>query len=359
MIVKKYDVNNFNELEVIWRKLEKGEDMTVYQTYEWSNLLNKQYIKFGRLYRLICKYEYYVFYENNDPKVIVPLMIQKVNLFYRNHGIKKGVYIIGTKNYSDYLNWIYSELSEEYFNFIFDWLIYNFTKFDISFLYIKEKTKLSEYLILKKGIKKMEDTICVYVKNEYDAERYKKMISKKNRQKLRASIKKIKEKNIPYEIKEYSIINDDKLINSLVNLHIKRYIQKNGKNGIVTNCIKWIIQIIIEKWNNIIAESMRNSENSWLLVIYINNKIAGFLYGLKWKNEIDIMQVCLNTEYKRFNPVIRGMYDYIIKENVSGCKIKKFDFTCGNERYKYDLNGKNSILNNFLIEKNKYVSQEC
>lgn len=352
MIVEKYDATKFLSMKRIWKSLENGEDMSVYQTYEWNNLLNKQYLNYSKLYRLICKYEYYVFYDNNEPRVILPLMIKKVNLTLKGHGIRKGVYIIGSNNYSDYLNWIYCELKNEYFDFIINWLNNNFIDYDISFLCIKEETKLNKQLITKKGIKKIEDTISVYVKNENDPEEYNKKLSKNTRKNLRKAINRIHKKNVIYEIKELSMVEDNVLIKSLINLHIKRYIQKNSDNNKMINYIKWIKEIILEKRNNIVSESMKNLNNSWLLVIYLNNEIGGYLYGLKWRDEINIMQVCVNTKYGFFTPVIRGVYDYIIQINTKSDRdIDKLDFTRGNERYKYELNGKNRILHNFLMKK--------
>ena len=39
-----YDIKSFSKLEYIWKDLERGKDMTCFQTYSWYKMLNECYV---------------------------------------------------------------------------------------------------------------------------------------------------------------------------------------------------------------------------------------------------------------------------------------------------------------------------
>ncbi len=103
-----------------------------------------------------------------------------------------------------------------------------------------------------------------------------------------------------------------------------------------------------EKNNNIISESMKVMDNSCLVICYLNNDIAGYLYGLIDRDTIRIMQNCVKEDYKFYSPMFRGAYDFILMQ-YDNDDIKIVDFTRGNEQYKYNLGGVEIQLKSYEI----------
>ena len=81
---KLYNHNNFEELEDIWKSLQKGKDMTAFQQFTWAKALNDQYVKgcFGRGESAL----YIVALKNGQAKMIAPLHIKKYGFEYKGLG---------------------------------------------------------------------------------------------------------------------------------------------------------------------------------------------------------------------------------------------------------------------------------
>lgn len=117
----------------------------------------------------------------------------------------------------------------------------------------------------------------------------------------------------------------------------------------IISYIKLKLLLYREKNNNIVEASMQNMENSFAVIVKLQDEIVGYIYGLREKRGvIRILQNCVNEDYKFYSPMFRGIYDYI-SDNCGNCDINDIDFTRGDEEYKYKLGGKEVKLYSFVI----------
>lgn len=104
----------------------------------------------------------------------------------------------------------------------------------------------------------------------------------------------------------------------------------------------------MEHYVSVIPVSMRSYKDSWYLIVYLNDIIVGYLYGLRENNCIRVLQNCVDSDYRRYSPVFRACYDFITNEAIE-INLEWLDFTSGDEDYKYKLNGKEMILYSYKI----------
>ena len=93
--------NDLNKIQDEWKALETGEEMTLFQSYQWHLVLLEQYIptdtaNFESIYAIVET--------DSHPCMIAPLWIVKKSFRLLN---QKGVYLLGRSSFSDYLNFVY------------------------------------------------------------------------------------------------------------------------------------------------------------------------------------------------------------------------------------------------------------
>ena len=98
--VKEFTSSNFTLLKEEWLKLEKGEDMTYYQSYHWYESIMKFMPEKKGYYGSV----FLCIYLENQLQLICPLWVVYKTINFVN---KKCVYILGRQGWSDYLNVIY------------------------------------------------------------------------------------------------------------------------------------------------------------------------------------------------------------------------------------------------------------
>ena len=128
-IIKSSD--ELKEYESVWKKLETGREMTAFQSYDWNVLLVEQWLKFeyNRLLSNICIAEVI---ENDKTVMLIPLIVQKKSLGIKWLGRKKGIYFLGIESWSDYMNAIYFEPNNLWFDFAFKEIAKQFPGLDIN-----------------------------------------------------------------------------------------------------------------------------------------------------------------------------------------------------------------------------------
>ena len=107
-----YNIENFSKLESVWKELEKGEDMTSFQSYHWYQMLNECYVPKDTPNYLSI---YAVVKRDNEIVLIAPLWIVKKTFKIVN---KKGIYFLGREGWSDYLNFIYKDFDDDAMRFM-------------------------------------------------------------------------------------------------------------------------------------------------------------------------------------------------------------------------------------------------
>ena len=107
-------LESFSILEHDWDLLQRGKDMTYFQQYVWYKILaelNKE-IKNKNIEYCFARVK-----KEGKTNLIAPLWIVK-NTFAKFN--KKGVYIFGRAQWSDYLNFIYDEFDSASLDFLFN-----------------------------------------------------------------------------------------------------------------------------------------------------------------------------------------------------------------------------------------------
>lgn len=343
------NIEDFDSIRDDWEKLEKGKEMTVYQSFSWNRLLIQEHFN-TFLVHLFSSIVIYTVKENNKINAIIPLIVQKRSNKTKWFGRNRGVYILGHASYSDYLNVIYEDIDDNVFERLLVQLKKDLGSYIFNFTDLIEGTKFENF-IERKGIKKQDSTVSVAVNKCESAEDYNKILSKHVRQNLRTAVNRMNKDGIKYEYKIiWGKIEDCSLLEQLRELHIERMSVKNNVDTDLIHKLSSKVRIFYKRRkelsNNIVYESMKIMENSVFVIVYLNNQISGYLYGLYESHKVYIMQNCFKNEYKFYSPMFRGTYDFLI-DCYQNDMIQQVDFTRGNENYKYQLAGVETVLKNF------------
>ena len=342
--------NDISSIEKDWKLLAAGKEMTVFQSYEWNRLLVKEWKKKPHL--LFSKCMVYAAKTDDHLVMIVPVIIQRIATKTRWFGTEKGIHILGNGSYSDYLNLIYSQFDQNVFEQILQCIKDDHPGLPFFFNDIREDTSFCQYMT-EKGIKPANTKISVAVRKKESADEYTLILSKQTKQNLRTSLNRMKKDGISYRYEILGRTTDDKLIECRTSIHTRRLISKLSRvadeGGEPFSEIKKRILKYKEKHNNIIQYSMKEMDNSCIVVVWLNDMPAGYLYGLRDRDSIRIMQNCFDESYHFYSPLFRASYDFILKELYENGDVSEVDFTRGNEDYKYRLGGEETLLYQYVI----------
>lgn len=352
--ISAFRIKNTQDLNRIcddWKRIEKGGDMTIFQSYDWNQLLFEEEKKRKLSFFFV---DIIVLTVVVDRRIvgILPLIFQKHGNKTKWFGRKKGLYVLGHGSWSDYLNVVYSEdFKKEYFKNIMEYIKNTYDGYTFYITDVREHTKFADYLKESFG-KATESEVAVQVEKTQSQEDYEKSLSKHTRQNLRTAKNRMDKAGINYEVKVLGMIDDQALIDKLIEVHTARMAEKNMNATDLVHRISSYIRILYrqkqEHNNNVIAESMKRMEESCLVIVCLNDNIAGYLYGLRDGNVIRIMQNCVLDEYKFYSPLFRGAYDFI-RMQYDEDNVAVVDFTRGNEQYKYNLGGVEVNLQSWSI----------
>ena len=365
MIVKRFDIKkteDLHDIECEWKQLEDGGEMTIFQSFDWNMLLFKEW-RASKYAKVFSKVSVYIVYDEQKPVLILPLIVQLKTTKIKWFGRKKGVYILGVGSYSDYLNAVYKDISDEVLDTLFQVIRKDFVGIDIRFTDIVENTYIDDYLKRKK-ILPCSKQVSVAIKKVESFEAYNQLLSKHTKQNLRTALNRMNKDGMKYELKILSMIEDYQLLSELQQLHMQRMKEKelkSAKNDIIhklSGKIRVLVRSYNEKHNNIVLESMRTMKQSETVIVKINSNIAGYLYCLIDGNTIRVLQNCVDEKYSFYSPMFRGIYDYITQLYERN-GIQLLDFTRGNEEYKYKLGGAETTLNSYVFSPRDLLNEDC
>lgn len=329
-------LESFSKLEHDWKLLQNGKDMTYFQQYEWYKILvelNKG-IKNKKIEYCFARVQ-----KNRHTVLIAPLWIVKKTFAKFN---KKGIYIFGRAQWSDYLNFIYEQFDSDSIDFLF----YNINlKYGINNYIledIREESDLAQYIIKKFKLVNIEQNICVDLNIPDSEEEYKSILSKSSKQNIRTAFNRAKTDGISF------IFNfDDKSINleefeKYRNIRLSNKIQLH--HTLISRLKSFISSKILRRGYYKYPEynPFTHDINSKFITVKSaeGELCAAFNYGYdRIHSQIVLMAVSTNPKYYKYSPGIIALYEFIMKE-INCKEIKLIDFTRGNERYKFVLGGK-------------------
>lgn len=338
MKIKKYNPEQFNELKIAWKELESGNDMTVFQHYDWYKYINALYEK-ERAKKIVRKWIYILVTENEKPLMIAPIQIIKAGAQYKNLGLARGAYFIGRQGYSDYLNFIYKDFSEAAVQTIFDYLKSELKLNRICFEQLLESTSLYQYIIQKYSFHQSE-CYCASLTLPDTFDEYKKLLSKSTRQNIRTAINRQNrnELNLKHEM-IYEL--DHEMTDVLMAIREQRLAEKRKKNkgslkGRIYGKGRGLLIHLFSAEHDVINESC----NPWCFLVKKDDRIVSYFWGMKndYRDEYYVILAGVDKEFTWYSPSLSHLYLFIQEQYESGDKkVKVFDFTRGGERYKEDM----------------------
>ena len=329
-----------NQIESEWKALQSGQEMTLFQTYEWFQMLLENYIpedtkEFESVYAVVES--------EGKTCMIAPLWIIKKTFRLLN---QKGVYLLGRGSFSDYLNFVYQDFDADAFDFLLKDLSKRYGVKYCTFEDFRESTSAYNHIMKNYRITRNSEYSCVSLRLPSTLEEYHKMLSKNSRQNLRTANNRLKKdnKNLTFNFDDQHIdrdrcleIRESKL--SVKYDHFSLYIKYKYR---ILNRLRYIFPRF--------TPIKLYSESKVMTAIDENGNLRAFFnYGYDSKGTaIRIMAAGTDLEFARYSPGMLLMYNFItnaIQDNI----IKEVDFTRGEEMYKFALGGQRRINHTIKI----------
>ena len=323
-----FSIDEYNQLEKDWRKLERGHDMTIFQSYEWYKMFVEKSVPSDTLY-----YEsvFVVVKENGVTSLIAPLWIVKKTFRIVN---KKGIYILGRDSWSDYLNFIYDSLTLDMVKILIDAVCKRYELHDFNFEQLRSSSLLFDYLKLLTSDFK-DDSVCVSLVLPLSIESYCSKLSKNTRQNIRTAYNRLSKDN--YVIR---FVFDDANVDKERCLQIRQDKMKKKYDE-----VSFIRKTKYRLKNKLLFHFPRflpiyDFPDSKVMTAYINDDIAAFFNYVVDSNSKSIIIIAAGTnlKYFKYSPGILLMYSYICR-TINDNRFRFVDFTRGDERYKIALGG--------------------
>lgn len=328
--IKYVPAKDLELLQEEWKTLETGEEMTLFQSYEWYVMLLKHYIpedtnNFESVYALVET--------DGQPCMIAPLWIIKRSFRILN---RKGVYLIGRFSFSDYLNFIYQSFDSVAFDYLLKDLRKRYGIKKVCFEDLRESTSIYQYIVNSYHIIENKEFPCVSLQLPPSVEEYHKMLSKNSRQNLRTASNRLQKDG------KTLIFNDD-------DQQVDR--QECMKLREEKLSVKYADFSLFWKYKYRIINRLRYTFPFFTPIThYTKSKVmtaydeegklrAFFNYGYDPDDKaIRIMAAGTDLDFARYSPGMLLMHQFILK-SIQGGKLQVIDFTRGDEKYKFALGG--------------------
>jgi len=342
------------ELKTIFHLLQEGDDMTAFQNYEWMKTIDLSFRK-NRLRTLFGQIRYLTIFKDSKPVMVFPFHVQRHTLKIGKFGYKRGLYLLGQRSYSDYLTPIYQSINIEVLQYAVSVACDYFKLYTIYLGQLREETAIRRLVMSENKLFQTTVTGCEHCValsfpltfDEFCKGLSKNLISNLKKQRNRQRRENV---HITYELIE-GVCQNEHIRQRIGEIHSERFNDKNCGN----------VNMILGKFLNVvyggideIQHAMSHNPYSWLLLGKNNGEIISYIYGLKDRHAIRVMQLGFSTEYKRYAPGIITFLEYV-KDNYTNLQGSVIDFTRGEERYKYELGGKQHIIYDHCITYNKKI----
>lgn len=336
--VERYNTIFDEKLKSHWEVLEKGEDMTAFQSYAWNCILEKEFKSnfFKKVAGELC---YFELLDEGQPKLIAGFHIQKRTIKIGGFGYEKGIYFLGMRGYSDYLNFIYKDINANMLNVLLQ-AIFEYTK--IAKIYLSQLPEASKTnMLLQSGevnftLESDNEEVCVKLSIPETPELFVSGMKKQFKQNYRTQKHRYEREHICLDYTLYQgCVQDREILACVKKLHKQRFKEKNKGNARIF--FSSLIQRLKGHFDEI-GHALKEVEHTWLLVGKINNKVVSYIYGMSEENVLRIMQLGFDKKYAQYSPGIMILIEAILND-FDSYRGKIIDFTRGEEAYKYRMGG--------------------
>lgn len=338
--VEYYNKEQFPLLQKEWRNLEKGIDMTYYQSYDWYEMLNEHYVpndtsNYSSIYAVLKKEKIVI--------MIAPLWIVKHNFRWVN---KKGIYILGHEGWTDYVNFIYLKYDKQGMSYLLKDISNKYEIKNYRFDKMKRGVQSFNDLLTKQLIFKNWSASCVALTLPSTTDDYKKMLSKNARQNLRTAHNRLVKDGLEIRI-EY----DDKKVNRDICREIReqRFIKKFQKESRLRAFKHKLMYRLTFHFSFYLP--FYSYDKGHYLTVYHGEELCSFFYYLRddIHRQIIVQAAGVNMKYTKYSPgmiSINSFVDHLINEKC----IDVVDFTIGDEPYKYAVGGKEHFIESITLK---------
>lgn len=328
-------------IEDEWKRLERGSEMTYFQRFEWYKLL----MQFTPNVPGITESLYAVVKRGRDIVLIAPLWVTKHTFLSVN---KRGVYMIGRRGCTDYLNFIYSKFDESAVCVLLESLYARYGNINLYFENLKEETETFKYFSSKQNAHIVSSEICVSLSLPDSIEEYHKMLSKSTRQNLRTAVNRADKDGVFIEYRTDDSSIDKVQCSALRN---ERLISKKaiGSESLINRLKSCIYRLLEITFPPLIAHE--HDSSCHFLSGYQKDELQMFFcYGQDVPHhQLVVMTAGLNEKTSRYSPGMVAWYNFIL-ELIQNKEFFEIDFLKGGERYKYALGGKEHSIHNLIYQ---------
>ena len=338
---KTFTSSNFHLLKEEWIKLEKGEDMTYYQSYHWYESIMKFMPEKKGYYGSV----FLCIYLGDQLQLICPLWVVYKTINFVN---KRSVYILGRQGWSDYLNVIYDNCSTDAFLVLFNYIKDKWKIKSVCFEQLMEHSRFFKYISSNYSFRKDIVTTCVKLEIPESNDDYKKQLSKSSRQNIRTARNRLAKDGLSITFSFDAHPN----LEQCKSMRAKRVIKKNEPKSFrdklrqIKNEVYQRFTIEFPKYLPFYADS-----NSRMMTACIDGELAAFFnYSLDTNHrQVMLMAVGTNEKFSRYSPGVLLVFEYVTKQ-IESKEIQVLDFTRGNESYKYQLGGTDHLIHSIVFE---------
>lgn len=342
MTFKIFKISEIDLLQDAWLQLEKGLDMTYFQSYAWNLMLARLNEGVRSKKFVLC---YATVYRGDKICLIAPLWIVRKTFGKFN---QRGIYLFGRGQWSDYLNFIYNDWDDELAVFLFQKIKETFKIDTCYFENLQETSSLKQFITDYFQVVEQNQSVCVALSLPNTKAEYTRLLSKNARQNLRTARNRADKDGLEFV---YNFNDTQVNLSEFSKFRSVRVAEKNNWEG---NTFKWRIlnfvstKILKRGWYKFREynpfEDDRRSRFLTLKTLQ-GDLCAAFNYGIDAPHQrIVMMAVATNEDYARYSPGMLLLHAFI-EALIDSKSVETVDFTRGNERYKYVLGGTEHLIN--------------
>lgn len=342
--IEYFPQKDIDRIEEEWRKLEKGSEMTYFQRYDWYKML----IPFTPSVKFYTDSFYAVVRKDGKAVLIAPLWVLTHNYLFVN---KRGIYLIGRRGCTDYMNFIYETFDPDSISFLLTQLAKKYGQNTLTIEGIKEDTNTFQYLKTQHCAITVSSEVCVSLSIPDRIEDYQKMLSKSSRQNIRTAVNRSEKDGLRFDY----YFDDISISKSRCSdIRTKRLAKKaNNGSGTILSRLKSAIYRSLEVRFPICLPHESDIQSHYLSA-YLNDELQMyFCYGMdQTAKRLVVMTAGLDDKYARYSLGMVAWYNYIL-QLINDKQITEIDFLRGGERYKYALGGTESSISTIKVAINE------
>lgn len=340
--VHSFNTKQFAQLEDAWKRLERGADMTAFQSYQWMELVNEHALH-ERASRAMVRTRYYLVERDGVPVLIAPL---RVHLAPLSPDHQRGVHFIGRNGPADYLNLIYNEFDSRAAETALAQAVRDFGLSTFRLERMLSDTDAQAWASGMPGATSQTGSAVRLILPTSLAD-YSAMLSKSTRQNIRTAWNRSHKDGLEITVAVSSSLSRaeaEELASIKRNRETQRFAQRASTRDRFLVKLRRAYFSLVFAPQDATVQAMSRTERPWVLRVRADDMICAFAFGLgdycRGQRTLRILQVAIEDRFSRYSPGMIGLHSFITGEiEHSRPSWDVIDFTRGDEQYKFQLGG--------------------